>query len=114
MSDLPAARTCYERALQIDPNQAGVLWNLALVLEQQGERNWAEKLYERIPDEAPEACDAIFRLGYLRLLRGRSASTAGQPTARTSPWMASRTWIPDRTGRCTTSRRWIRSPKCAC
>src|SRR5262249_37328585 len=62
--------------LQIDPNQPGVLWNLALVLEQQGERNWAEKLYERIPDEAPEACDAIFRLGYLRLLRGDYAASS--------------------------------------
>jgi tetratricopeptide (TPR) repeat protein len=53
-----------------------VLWNLALVLEQQGERNWAEKLYERIPDEAPESCDATFRLGYLRLLRGDYQSSA--------------------------------------
>jgi tetratricopeptide (TPR) repeat protein len=60
----------------VDPNQAGVLWNLALVLEQQGERNWAEKLYERIPEEASESCDAIFRLGYLRLLRGDYAGSA--------------------------------------
>jgi tetratricopeptide (TPR) repeat protein len=46
------------------------------VLEQQGERNWAEKLYERILDEAPESCDATFRLGYLRLLRGDYQSSA--------------------------------------
>ena len=52
------------------------MWNLALVLEQQGERNWAEKLYERIPEDAPESCDASFRLGYLRLLRGDYAASA--------------------------------------
>jgi len=66
----------YEHTLNIDPNQSGVLWNLALVLEQQGERQWAEKLYARISDDAPEWCDANFRLGYLRLLRSDYASSA--------------------------------------
>ena len=58
------------------PAQSGVLWNLALVLEQQGERQWAEKLYARINEDAPEWCDASFRLGYLRLLRGDYANSA--------------------------------------
>ena len=53
-----------------------MLWNLALVLEQQGERQWAEKLYARINEDAPEWCDASFRLGYLRLLRGDYANSA--------------------------------------
>ena len=46
------------------------------MLEQQGERNRAEKLYERIAGEAPEASDAVFRLGYLRLLRGDYPASA--------------------------------------
>src|SRR4029077_4749940 len=65
-----------EHALQIDPTQSGVLWNLALVLEQQGERQWAEKLYARINEDAPEWSDASFRLGYLRLLRGEYGTSA--------------------------------------
>jgi tetratricopeptide (TPR) repeat protein len=52
------------------------MWNLALVLEQQGERSWAEKLYAGIPEDAPEWCDSTFRLGYLRLLRGDFAASA--------------------------------------
>jgi tetratricopeptide (TPR) repeat protein len=76
LNDLAGARASYERALNIDPGQSGVLWNLALVLEQQGERQWAEKLYARINDDAPEWCDASFRLGYLRLLRGDYANSA--------------------------------------
>ena len=54
------------------------MWNLALVLEQQNERNWAEKLYAKIPEDAPEWCDACFRLGYLRLLRGDYAASAAE------------------------------------
>ena len=76
LNDLAGARASYERALNIDPAQSGVLWNLALVLEQQGERQWAEKLYARINEDAPEWCDASFRLGYLRLLRGDYANSA--------------------------------------
>ena len=76
LNDLAGARISYERALDIDPHQSGVLWNLALVLEQQGERQWAEKLYARIGDEAPEWCDANFRLGYLRLLRADYLNSA--------------------------------------
>jgi tetratricopeptide (TPR) repeat protein len=72
LNDLPGARASYEHALNlnIDPAQSGALWNLALVMEQQGERQWAEKLYARINEDSPEWCDASFRLGYLRLLRG--------------------------------------------
>jgi tetratricopeptide (TPR) repeat protein len=52
------------------------MWNLALVLEQQGERQWAEKLYANISEDAAEWCDATFRLGYLRLLGGDYVSAA--------------------------------------
>jgi tetratricopeptide (TPR) repeat protein len=51
------------------------MWNLALVLEQQNERNWAEKLYAQIPENSPEWQDACFRLGYLQLLRGDYAAS---------------------------------------
>src|ERR1035437_6795638 len=76
LNDLTGARASYETVLTIDPGQSGALLNLALVLEQQGERQWAEKLYARINEDAPEWCDASFRLGYLRLLRGDYANSA--------------------------------------
>jgi len=76
LNDLPGARASYEKALKIDPKQSGVMWNLALVLEQQNERQWAEKLYAQIPEDAAEWCDATFRLGYLRLLNGEYAPSA--------------------------------------
>jgi Tfp pilus assembly protein PilF len=75
LSDLTAARACYDKTLELDPNQPGAMWNLALVLEQQNERHWAEKLYARIPENSPEFSDACFRLGYLRLLRGDYAAS---------------------------------------
>jgi tetratricopeptide (TPR) repeat protein len=89
LSDLAGARASYEKALEIDPNQAGVLWNLALVMEQQSEKNWAGKLYARIGRDAPEYCDARFRLGYLRLLQGEyqaSAEAFQDCLARRSEW----------------------------
>ena len=49
---------------------ATALWNLALILEQLGERNEAEKLYAKLPEKNPEWEDASFRLGFLRLQRG--------------------------------------------
>jgi tetratricopeptide (TPR) repeat protein len=47
-----------------------------LVLEQQGERDQAEELYAKLPEDAAEWCDGRFRLGYLRLLRGEFAGSA--------------------------------------
>jgi tetratricopeptide (TPR) repeat protein len=76
LSDLNGARISYEKALELDAAHAGVLWNLALVLEQQGERTSAEKLYAKIGHEAPEWCDARFRLGYLCLLHGEYSASA--------------------------------------
>jgi tetratricopeptide (TPR) repeat protein len=46
------------------------------VLEQQGERDEAEKLYAGLPEDAPEWCDGRFRLGYLRLVNGDFAASA--------------------------------------
>jgi tetratricopeptide (TPR) repeat protein len=54
----------------LDPKLPGALWNLALVLEQQGEQDQAEKLYGMLPEDNPESAEALFRVGYLRLLRG--------------------------------------------
>jgi MSHA biogenesis protein MshI len=76
LGDLAGARASYESALQLDASQPGVLWNLALVLEQQGERTRAEELYARIPEDATEHWDGVFRLGYLRLLSGDFAASA--------------------------------------
>jgi hypothetical protein len=38
LADLAAARACYDKTLELDPNQPGAMWNLALVLEQQNVR----------------------------------------------------------------------------
>ena len=56
--------------MKLDAHLPAVLWNLALVLEQQGNFEQAEKLYAQIPEKDPEWDDAQFRMGYLRLQRG--------------------------------------------
>jgi len=70
LGDLPVARDCYEKSLTLEPDQPSATWNLALVLEQLNDRQRAESLYAQVPETAFEWCDAHFRLGYLRLLRG--------------------------------------------
>ena len=68
--DLEGSRESYERALQIAPDLADVLYNLAGVLEQQGQKEDAERLYVKLLSRNPDWEDAWFRLGYLRLQRG--------------------------------------------
>ena len=46
-----------------------MIYNLASVLEQQGEKEEAEQLYAKLLARNPEWEDAWFRLGYLRLQR---------------------------------------------
>jgi len=62
-------------------------WNLALVLEQLNDRQRAESLYAQVPETAFEWCDAHFRLGYLRLLRGdyRGSAEAFQAVLAKQP-----------------------------
>ncbi|MDP9115228.1 MAG: tetratricopeptide repeat protein, partial [Acidobacteriota bacterium] len=51
----------------------GVLWNLALAAERDGNAEETEKLLERLLAVEPERQDAAFRLGYLQLQRGEYA-----------------------------------------
>ena len=53
--------------MRTDPNSSTALWNLALVLEQDQNPQEAEKLYARMIELSPDAEDARFRLGCLRL-----------------------------------------------
>ena len=76
LSDLPAARACYERALEIDGRSPTCFGTWRWSWSSRASGNWAEKLYDRIPEAAPEWCDATFRLGYLRLLRAEYAASA--------------------------------------
>ena len=71
------------------PDLADVIYNLASVLEQQGEKEEAERLYVKLLTRNPEWEDAWFRLGYLRLQRAdhRGAAEAFQNCVRKrSPW----------------------------
>ena len=58
-----------------------MIYNLASVLEQQGQKEEAERLYVKLLARNPEWEDAWFRLGYLRLqrddYRGGSGSVPG-------------------------------------
>ena len=88
-------------------------------LEQQGEQDQAEKLYGMLPEDNPESAEALFRMGYLRLLRGDfrggvEAFTAclkkrnSWPQAQLNVGIAS--W---RAGDLVTARRRIRGcPRC--
>ena len=71
--DKEKAMECYRRALQLDPDSATALWNLALLLAQQRSFADAEKLYTHLLNKAPDAPhaeDSRFRLGCLRLELG--------------------------------------------
>jgi protein O-GlcNAc transferase len=70
LGDLKGARESYERALQITPDLPEVFYNLASILEQQGAKEEAEKLYAKLTAQKGDAEDAWFRLGYLRLQKG--------------------------------------------
>ena len=61
-----------------------VIYNLASVLEQQGEKEEAERLYVKLLSRNPEWEDAWFRLGYLRLQRAdhRGGAEAFQACVR--------------------------------
>jgi len=51
----------------------GVLWNLAIAAEREGNASEAEKLLERLLTVEPDWQDVTFRLGYLQLQRGEFA-----------------------------------------
>ncbi len=82
LGELKQARESYERALQIAPDLADVIYNLASVLEQQGEKEDAERLYVKLLSRNPEWEDAWFRLGYLRLQRADHRGRGGSVPER--------------------------------
>jgi tetratricopeptide (TPR) repeat protein len=71
--DMKGARAAYEQALEVSPELGGVLWNLVLAAERDGNTGETEKLLERLLVVEPERQDARFRLGYLQLQRGEYA-----------------------------------------
>ena len=48
LGDLDSARASYERALQLSPDLPDVFYNLGSILEQQGHKEEAEKLYAKV------------------------------------------------------------------
>ncbi len=89
--DLAQARGTYEKALEITPELFEVLHNLAAVLDKQGSKEEAERIYTRILAKNSDLEEVWFRLGYLlRLERSdyRGASYAFQPCVAKRPyWM---------------------------
>ena len=76
MSDLPAARACYEKALEIDPNRPACCGTWRWCWSSRASATGPRSSTSAFPKKPPEWCDATFRLGYLRLLRGDYQSSA--------------------------------------
>jgi tetratricopeptide (TPR) repeat protein len=71
--DMKGARAAYQQALEVSAELPGVLWNLVLAAERDGNAGETEKLLERLLAAEPDRHDATFRLGYLQLQRGEYA-----------------------------------------
>ena len=75
--DLKSARDCYESALGKNQNLPEVQYNLAALLERQGQADQAEQMYGQLLDKRPDWREVWFRLGYLRLERADHARGGG-------------------------------------
>jgi len=60
------ARQMYEQALAIEPRYVPALFNLAGLLEEQGERKQALGVYQQILDIDPAHCDALSRTAHAK------------------------------------------------
>jgi tetratricopeptide (TPR) repeat protein len=69
LGDLAGARKAFLRALRLAPDHPGMLWNIALLAEEQGETAEAEQFYSRLIAKQPQWEDAAARLERLRSLR---------------------------------------------
>lgn len=58
------ARACYEKALSLAPDYVSALFNLAGLLEEEGDRQRAVDIYNRILEIQPDYCEALSRLAY--------------------------------------------------
>src|SRR5439155_12175416 len=89
MGDTKGSREAYEQASQVDTGATAALWNLALLLEGTGETEAAERAYSTVLKKTPEADDARFRLGYVKLQRedwSGAAEIFHNCLERRSPW----------------------------
>jgi tetratricopeptide (TPR) repeat protein len=62
-----AASEAYQSALALDPACRTARWNLALLFEARKDLRRAAEHYARLTEQHPDAQDAWFRLGYVRL-----------------------------------------------
>ncbi|MCW8129407.1 MAG: tetratricopeptide repeat protein [Planctomycetota bacterium] len=60
-----SACTCYEKALELDPNHAEAAFRLAYYLDLRGEDNRAIELYKRVTGQGPAFVSAMLNLGML-------------------------------------------------
>lgn len=71
MGDLQGSRQALESALAVAPERTDLLYQRAVVIEEQGFAEEAESRYAELAQkECPEFDNAQFRLGYLKLQRG--------------------------------------------
>ena len=76
MGDLAGAKSAYESALKLSPDNPGVLWNLILTSEQSGNASEAERLCATLGSKSDKPEAALFRLGSLRFQRGDYAGSS--------------------------------------
>jgi tetratricopeptide (TPR) repeat protein len=69
LGDRAGAKEAYEKAVRADADGAASQWNLALLLERDGQTAEAEKIYGQLAERHKDEDEPRFRLGCLRLQR---------------------------------------------
>lgn len=64
--DIPAARACFEEAVELTPHHPQALMNLGLTLEQSGDLDEAARRYRAAIAARPDFADPHFHLAHLR------------------------------------------------
>lgn len=67
------AETAYRKALELDPNKASALYNLALLLQQRSERKEAMELYQRLVKVEPSHAWGHYQIGTLQEIAGQES-----------------------------------------
>jgi tetratricopeptide (TPR) repeat protein len=71
---MSGARNASEAALAAAPDSPGLLWNLALLSEREGNAEETERHFAKLVSLKPDFEDAAYRLGFLQLQRGDYAA----------------------------------------
>jgi len=78
LGDLHGAKRSFETALDIEGPEPSLLWNLGAVFARLDDPEQAERIYSRIPEDAPQWPNAQMQLGNLAFQRGDYGVAAGR------------------------------------